>query len=114
MAGSNFDAEIKKGMQGQSVASAKKPAASQPASAKSSTNAAPSQGRPPASSNKQNEWNQSSGPVSKAGTSSVNGDHSAHISAIHQHLAAIHSHIAAISSGSGAGGGGDVNSGTVA
>lgn len=109
---SNYEAEIKKGMKGQSVS--KTPAPSQPAGMKSSENAAPS-GKPPASSGKQNQWNQPSGPTSGDGIAQgANGDtHAQMIAAGHAHMAAIHNHITAISSGKGAGGDGGVNGGTV-
>lgn len=110
--GSNFDSEIKKGMQGQPVS--KKPAATQPAGMKSSENAAPS-GNPPAASGKQNQWNQPPGPVGGSGDpSQVNGDtHSAMIMAGQAHMQAIHNHIQAMSSGKGGGGDVNVNKGTV-
>lgn len=111
---SNFDGEIKKAMKGNNNARGGGSAVAGPQQDKnSSTNAAPSP-KPPASSNKQNEWNQSSGPVGQDGISGgVNGDtHARMIAAGQAHMQAIHDHISAISSGKGAGGDSPVNQGT--
>lgn len=111
---SNFDGEIKKAMKPQSVATAKTPDKEQPASAKSSTNATPA-AKPSATMNKNNEWNQSSGPVSSPGNAGVNGDtHARMLAAGQAHMQAIHDHISAVSSGGGAGGLTGNNKGTVA
>lgn len=110
---SNFDGEIKKAMKGNNNARGGGSAVAGPQQDKgSSTNAAPSP-KTPAASNKQNEWNQSSGPTSEGGA--ANGDTAAAMHAAGQaHMQAIHNHIQAISSGSGGGGLAPVNAGTKA